>query len=216
MLQCASATAKDDGQALKLLSSIEQSTALPPRNAGSCLTEVDIKRRDWPTTWARSSAVEHTLHTGGVTGSIPVAPTRIPGRIRRLRRRNGRCHWRDGRSKAPRKHTKFQLRHSRRLCGRQQSSLRTIPIAGCGDALRDDARAEQKKRREQLALPKNLDSGGPTPAASSHFRAHTRRRGPARVSGTGSSRRRRRRRRSPFSRPRRGRPAPRRSAALAP
>src|SRR3546814_11956193 len=24
---------------------------------------------------ARSSAVEHTLHTGGVTGSIPVAPT---------------------------------------------------------------------------------------------------------------------------------------------
>jgi hypothetical protein len=26
---------------------------------------------------ARSSAVEHTLHTGGVTGSIPVAPTRI-------------------------------------------------------------------------------------------------------------------------------------------
>ena len=25
---------------------------------------------------ARSSAVEHTLHTGGVTGSIPVAPTR--------------------------------------------------------------------------------------------------------------------------------------------
>ena len=25
--------------------------------------------------WARSSAVEHTLHTGGVTGSIPVAPT---------------------------------------------------------------------------------------------------------------------------------------------
>src|SRR5437868_9417966 len=28
---------------------------------------------------ARSSAVEHTLHTGGVTGSIPVAPT-IPPR----------------------------------------------------------------------------------------------------------------------------------------
>ena len=26
---------------------------------------------------ARSSAVEHTLHTGGVTGSIPVAPTMI-------------------------------------------------------------------------------------------------------------------------------------------
>jgi DNA-binding protein HU-beta len=29
---------------------------------------------------ARSSAVEHTLHTGGVTGSIPVAPT-MPSRI---------------------------------------------------------------------------------------------------------------------------------------
>ena len=27
--------------------------------------------------WARSSAGEHTLHTGGVTGSIPVAPTMI-------------------------------------------------------------------------------------------------------------------------------------------
>src|SRR3546814_1681541 len=27
---------------------------------------------------ARSSAVEHTLHTGGVTGSIPVAPTMTP------------------------------------------------------------------------------------------------------------------------------------------
>ena len=25
--------------------------------------------------WARSSVVEHTLHTGGVAGSIPAAPT---------------------------------------------------------------------------------------------------------------------------------------------
>ena len=30
-----------------------------------------------PKAWARSSAVEHTLHTGGVTGSIPVAPTSL-------------------------------------------------------------------------------------------------------------------------------------------
>src|SRR5437588_4210824 len=28
---------------------------------------------------ARSSAGEHTLHTGGVRGSIPLAPTMIPG-----------------------------------------------------------------------------------------------------------------------------------------
>ena len=28
-----------------------------------------------PQAWARSSVVEHTLHTGGVVGSIPTAPT---------------------------------------------------------------------------------------------------------------------------------------------
>ena len=28
-----------------------------------------------PPAWARSSVVEHTLHTGGVAGSIPAAPT---------------------------------------------------------------------------------------------------------------------------------------------
>ena len=32
--------------------------------------------------WARSSAVEHTLHTGGVAGSIPAAPTIKPSEIR--------------------------------------------------------------------------------------------------------------------------------------
>jgi DNA-binding protein HU-beta len=37
----------------------------------SALTISAISRQ----AWARSSAVEHTLHTGGVTGSIPVAPT---------------------------------------------------------------------------------------------------------------------------------------------
>jgi hypothetical protein len=34
--------------------------------------------RYWPASaqaWARSSVVEHTLHTGGVAGSIPAAPT---------------------------------------------------------------------------------------------------------------------------------------------
>ncbi len=32
-------------------------------------------RRLPPPAWARSSVVEHTLHTGGVAGSIPAAPT---------------------------------------------------------------------------------------------------------------------------------------------
>ena len=32
--------------------------------------------------WAVSSAVEHCLHTAGVTGSIPVPPTIFPGRLR--------------------------------------------------------------------------------------------------------------------------------------
>ncbi len=34
--------------------------------------------------WAVSSAVEHTLHTRGVTGSIPVPPTNLAGAARRV------------------------------------------------------------------------------------------------------------------------------------
>src|SRR5262245_56419014 len=35
--------------------------------------------------WARGTAVAHSLHTGGVTGSIPVAPTIFSRRRRRVR-----------------------------------------------------------------------------------------------------------------------------------
>ena len=34
--------------------------------------------------WAVSSAVEHCFHTAGVTGSIPVPPTKYPVKIQTL------------------------------------------------------------------------------------------------------------------------------------
>src|SRR6185312_12508536 len=44
---------------------------------------VRLPTRTWE--WARSSAGEHRLHTAGVTGSIPVAPTiRRPGKALEL------------------------------------------------------------------------------------------------------------------------------------
>jgi hypothetical protein len=47
------------------------SPGLTPRSAAAYL-----KRR-----WVRSSAVEHRLHTAGVTGSIPVAPTIVAQQV---------------------------------------------------------------------------------------------------------------------------------------
>ena len=60
------------------------------RQAGSTPRSRSLKGA--PTrAWARSSVVEHTLHTGGVAGSIPAAPT-MPQRSRSGDRRAGVIH----------------------------------------------------------------------------------------------------------------------------
>ena len=62
--------------------------------------------------WARSSAVEHTLHTGGVTGSIPVAPTRKTIKTNSLTDVLVLTFSSTDCSEAPRKHAERSLRHA--------------------------------------------------------------------------------------------------------
>jgi hypothetical protein len=56
-----------------------------PRRPTTRLDRGSVQRR-YGIGRARSSAGEHTLHTGGVTGSIPVAPTRLFACFQYLRR----------------------------------------------------------------------------------------------------------------------------------
>ena len=60
-------------------------------NLTSLLTRLRLLFGGPAQAWARSSVVEHTLHTGGVVGSIPTAPTTLePPTIRISPYRMGR------------------------------------------------------------------------------------------------------------------------------
>ena len=53
------------------------------RRDGNCGCSVDRATLSVPLGWALGSAVEHRLHTAGVSGSNPLAPTNLSSIIRR-------------------------------------------------------------------------------------------------------------------------------------
>ena len=74
--------------------------------------------------WARSSAVEHRLHTAGVTGSIPVAPTIRP--IEKIRYSADFC---DGAQFADRTCVAGRCRNMPGICARIKTKGRAVGSA---------------------------------------------------------------------------------------
>ena len=91
-------------------------------------------RRLWAASaqaWARSSVVEHTLHTGGVVGSIPTAPT-IPNvvagskiAIRRIDMLANPPDWPRGRLFEV---SRLEARHSAQLWPVLEGDFAAIPL----------------------------------------------------------------------------------------
>ena len=74
------------------------------------LQPISLCPTDCQTTWVVSSAVEHCLHTAGVTGSNPVPPTKLINDLRHLRVPTFICGVKIGRKSAFLTHTRSRQR----------------------------------------------------------------------------------------------------------